>query len=189
MGAFVMNVDRIRHATKTHLCIVHHSGKDKARGARGHSLLRAGTDTELEVANNQLKATKQRDRENGLPVAFELTVHGLGINAYGEDVTSCVLEELEQPAEDDFDDMSDRERVALDCLVELANEKNPVDVSAWSTKMSRTRPISDIENEESKTRAIRRLRTWLTDTCPVTLNKENQLLSYAADMGADTEND
>ena len=113
MGAFVMNVDKIRHATKTHLCIVHHSGKDRTRGARGHSLLRAGTDTELEVANKQLKATEQRDRENGPPLAFDLIVHTLGTNAYGEDVTSCVLEELEGPAEADFDDQySDREQAA-----------------------------------------------------------------------------
>ena len=188
MGAFVMNVDRIRHATKTHLCIVHHSGKDKARGARGHSLLRAGTDTELEVANNQLKATKQRDRENGLPVAFELTVHGLGTNAYGEAVTSCVLEELEQPAADDFDDMSDRERAALDCLVDLAKEKNPVDVSAWRDKIRWTLPISEIESEAARIKAIQRLRTWLVDTCPVSYSKEDQTLRYEVDMEVDTEN-
>ena len=65
MGAFVTNIDKIRHALNTHLCIVHHSGKDRARGARGHSLLRAGTDAELEVVkttalSGQVITTKQR---------------------------------------------------------------------------------------------------------------------------------
>jgi RecA-family ATPase len=49
MGAFVRNVDRVRSATSAHTMIVHHSGKNKAAGARGHSSLRAATDTEIEI--------------------------------------------------------------------------------------------------------------------------------------------
>ena len=41
MGNLVKHLDKIRHTLKTHLCIIHHSGKDRAKGARGHSLLRA----------------------------------------------------------------------------------------------------------------------------------------------------
>ena len=72
MGNLVKHLDKIRHTLKTHLCIIHHSGKDLAKGARGHSLLRAAADTELEVANHVIRAKKQRDMEEGIPIAFEL---------------------------------------------------------------------------------------------------------------------
>jgi hypothetical protein len=52
MGALVTNGTRIQQETGAMVCWVHHSGKDQARGARGHSLLRAATDTEIEVIDN-----------------------------------------------------------------------------------------------------------------------------------------
>ena len=53
MGKFVAACGRIREACEGHVLIVHHSGKDLAKGARGHSSLRAATDVELEVTNGQ----------------------------------------------------------------------------------------------------------------------------------------
>ena len=47
MGRFVAACGRIREACEGHVLIVHHCGKDQARGARGHSSLRAATDVEL----------------------------------------------------------------------------------------------------------------------------------------------
>lgn len=91
MGAFVRNVDRIRSATGAHLLIVHHSGKDKAKGARGHSSLRAATDTEIEIADQIARATKQRDMEAGRPIGFELVPVEIGQDSYGASVTSCIV--------------------------------------------------------------------------------------------------
>ena len=54
MAQFVANVDRIRDATKSHVLVIHHTGKDKTKGARGHSSLRAAADTELEVTPSRL---------------------------------------------------------------------------------------------------------------------------------------
>ncbi len=91
MGAFVQNIDRIREATSAHLMVVHHSGKDTAKGARGHSLLRAATDTEIEIADNQLKITKQRDMEMRQPANFSLITHELGSTKEGDKITSCTV--------------------------------------------------------------------------------------------------
>ena len=41
-----------RNATGAHLLIVHHTGKDETRGARGHTSLRAATDTEIEITGD-----------------------------------------------------------------------------------------------------------------------------------------
>src|SRR2546430_552041 len=52
MGALVRNIDRLRAETNAAVVLVHHSGKDASRGARGHSLLHAATDTEIEVVRD-----------------------------------------------------------------------------------------------------------------------------------------
>lgn len=102
MTALIGNVDRIRDLTGSHVCIVHHSGKDEAKGARGHSSLRAATDTEIEIRRDpeltfsSVKIVKQRDLEAGDPFGFTLHRVPLGVNRRGKDVTSCVVAEAEQ---------------------------------------------------------------------------------------------
>ncbi|WP_413207000.1 helicase RepA family protein [Rhodospirillum sp. A1_3_36] len=97
MGALVRNADRIRSETGAHVMFVHHSGKDRAAGARGHSLLRAATDTEIEVTRDKglglscAKVTKQRDMETKGEFAFSLEAVTVGQNTRGKPVTSCVV--------------------------------------------------------------------------------------------------
>ena len=96
MTALIRNIDAIREATGAHIMLVHHTGKDAARGARGHSSLRAATDTEIEVANEDgaraAMVTKQRDYQGGETFAFALKSVSLGLDQDGDEVTSCVVE-------------------------------------------------------------------------------------------------
>lgn len=91
MGSFVLNVDKIRAAVRAHVLIVHHTGKDAAKGARGHSLLRAATDTEIEVADRTISVTKQRDMDYGEPFPFDLEVVTVGATDEGAAITSCIV--------------------------------------------------------------------------------------------------
>lgn len=97
MGALVANIDRVRQATGAHVNGVHHSGKDTAKGARGHSLLRAATDTEIEItrANKDSPSIatvkKQRDLEIEGEWIFKLTTIELGRNRRNKPVTSCII--------------------------------------------------------------------------------------------------
>lgn len=91
MGAFVKNVDRVRQAVKATLCVVHHSGKDLAKGARGWSGLRAATDTEIEIVDNKIRTSKQRDIEALPDLSFKLEKVEIGKDGKGRLVTSCVL--------------------------------------------------------------------------------------------------
>lgn len=99
MTAFIRNIDAVREMTRAHVMIVHHTGKDTARGARGHSSLRAATDTEIEVGNdNGARAalvTKQRDYQGGETFAFALDGVLLGYDDEGEEVKSCVLQTVD----------------------------------------------------------------------------------------------
>lgn len=92
MGAIVKSFDALREVTGAHLMVIHHSGKDKARGARGHSLLRAATDTEIEIERGKITVTKQRDMDGEFKQAFDLKILSIGRDADGAHVTSCVVE-------------------------------------------------------------------------------------------------
>ncbi len=106
MGGFVKNVDRIRRALGTAVLIVHHAGKNAAAGARGHSSLRAATDTEIEIVNGtdgsrEIRITKQRDLEAGPPIRFALLPTELGQDDEGDTVATCTVA-LEGEADFEF---------------------------------------------------------------------------------------
>lgn len=103
MGALVTNGTRIQQETGAAMGWVHHSGKDQARGARGHSLLRAATDTEIEVVVEEdgqrtARVTKQREMECVGEWAFRLKPVELGTNARGKPVSSCIVDYGGKPA-------------------------------------------------------------------------------------------
>ena len=95
MGALVTNGSRIQQDGATAVTWIHHSGKDEAKGARGHSLLRAATDTEIEItadgSQRLARVTKQRELDCAGEFLFTLQVVELGVNKRGKPVTSCVV--------------------------------------------------------------------------------------------------
>lgn len=100
MGALVQNMDTIRMETGACVVFIHHSGKDQAKGARGHSLLRAAIDTEVEVVASEgddksATIVKQRELKKGDVFGFTLKVVELGENRHGEKVTTCLVEPKE----------------------------------------------------------------------------------------------
>lgn len=101
MGKFVAACADIREASEGHVLVIHHCGKDIAKGARGHSSLRAATDVELEVTNGEaggcIRVTKHRDEAGGTTYGFKLETVELGTNSKGRVVTTCVTAETEAP--------------------------------------------------------------------------------------------
>jgi hypothetical protein len=97
MGHFVRNMDEIRKETEAHVSVVHHAGKNPSQGARGHSLLRAAVDTEIEVTKAEgadystARITKQRDGSDDDTFAFQLKVVELGRDEDGRAITTCVV--------------------------------------------------------------------------------------------------
>jgi hypothetical protein len=97
MGALVTNGTKIQQVGKAHVSWIHHSGKDQAQGARGHSLLRAATDTEIEISRpdkdspSTARVTKQREMEIEGDWRFRLEPVELGQNRRGKPVTSCIV--------------------------------------------------------------------------------------------------
>ena len=102
MSCLVRAADRIRETTQAHVLFIHHSGKDTAKGARGHSSLRAALDTEIEVKVEKgvhtATVTKQRDlNTNALRLAAKFVAVELGKNQWGKPITACVVEDAAAP--------------------------------------------------------------------------------------------
>lgn len=106
MGLYISNMKYIQRHADTGVMIVHHSGKDQAAGARGHSSLRAATDTEIEVSSEkkgdrylrQIRTRKQREGESDITLQFGLMVVELGNDDDGDMIDTChvVLEDDEE---------------------------------------------------------------------------------------------
>jgi len=78
MGAFITAMGKVQEFLNCALMVLHHSGKDAAKGLRGHSSLLGAVDTELELLrfDEQMKGvlttTKQKDGEQGIRFGFEM---------------------------------------------------------------------------------------------------------------------
>lgn len=162
MGALVNSIDKIRQATGAHVCGIHHSGKDAAKGARGHSLLRAATDTEIEITRADPQSPsvavvkKQREMEIEGTWAFTLQTVELGTNRRGKAVTSCVVVPAATPAAKikSGPKLNDWEKIALTAIKDCIGERGEmgfgslprvkvVSVEQWRAKWFSRASIDD----------------------------------------------
>lgn len=91
MTSAVMCLKKIATTCKTHVMVIHHSGKDPSKGARGHSSLKGAVDTEILIHDNKLSVTKQRDLPKISPIAFRLEVVDLEVPEGSQPMSSCVV--------------------------------------------------------------------------------------------------
>lgn len=95
MGPVMARFDQVATATGAAMMIIHHNGKDAARGARGWSGIRAHIDTEIEVSEKDgtrsVSVTKQRELPSkGETIYFNLEVIEMGTTKFGGTATTCV---------------------------------------------------------------------------------------------------
>jgi hypothetical protein len=130
MGALNDAVAALIHATGACVLLIHHSGKNKASGARGSSALLGAVDTEIEVADNAITPTKQRDVEMIDPIGFSLHPIMLGMDEDGDEITSCVV----MPAaaiKSRIRGLRGQQRDVWEMLCEAAPQNEPLDADAW----------------------------------------------------------
>jgi AAA domain len=124
LGAFVAACARIRESAETSVLVVHHTGKDQAKGARGHSCLRAATDVELEITAGCIKVSKNRDGQEGQSYGFKLEQVELGTNRKGRMVTTCVALETDPPhGAGKKRKLGPNEQILFDALVKAIADK------------------------------------------------------------------
>ncbi len=178
MGAVVRNLDALRARTGAHLMLVHHSGKDASRGARGHSSLPAAVDTEISLTAEdgviEAKVTQQRDMKGGLTFSYRLREVELGKDDDGDPVTTCVVEPCE-PVEKK-PKLSGQQQIALEALDEAllhvgkirkinglpSGQHRTCELSEWSDFCGHC-GLSDGDKPDSLRRAFERSKKKLLE--------------------------
>lgn len=118
MNGFVQACDRIKIACKCTVMVVHHSGKDASKGARGASSLKGANDFEYRVTRPkdsklkfQLDCTKQKDAEEMSTVEFLLKSFDLGVvDADGDRMFSLAVDSVSlDPMTDAYNDLLEQQ--------------------------------------------------------------------------------
>lgn len=114
--------DRIRQLHGAHVGIVHHSGKDGSRGARGSSALRGNVDTEIMVSKDQntitVKCEKQKDDEAFTPMT--LTVRRVALDEYATQTSLVLVDSPNAPTPPPVRLIASRQK-ALNALLTFSN--------------------------------------------------------------------
>jgi hypothetical protein len=191
MGAFVTNADALRHAVLAHVMTIHHSGKDAAKGARGHSLLRAATDTEIEIADNEIRSTKQRDMESASAIRFELERVDLGASPNGKAISSCVVKlltgsefqvvELSRAADEMWEAFQDagKDMAVANGAPGAAWRTQIVSTEVWDEAYRKARAVGESKKEVVSARWMSKLRKEVVDSGRIRKVKENQWVAPA----------
>lgn len=97
MNVVLENCKQLGDATDATVCVIHHSGKDASRGARGFSGMLAAVDAEIEITREadqgearEARVSKLKGGSDGAVFPFTLNLVQLGVDDDGEPVTSCV---------------------------------------------------------------------------------------------------
>lgn len=94
MTMLVGVLDRLRAATKAHVAVVHHTGKDADKGMRGHSALLGAVDLAVEIRDGNIRVADTRECPEGDTWGFDLQAVKVGTDEDDDPVFSCVVREL-----------------------------------------------------------------------------------------------
>ncbi len=185
MGAALKGASAIEKAINRLVLLVHHTGKDTSRGARGHSSLKGAVDAEISVTRDgdliTAVAEKVRDGEDGSKLSYQLKQVALGLDSDGEHVTSCYIEPLSSPWHENMesaDQLPDKQQKLLEVLSHYIDEHgtwnpggeewpeperyrvvNMQDLIAYASKLDISKASRDRDQKREITRMIDALKT------------------------------
>lgn len=112
--------------------LVHHSGKDQAKGLRGHSSLTAALDAAIEVIRNDdrrsWRIAKSKDDSDSATHFFRLDVVEIAKHDDGEPITSCVVvpDKADCDVRSVFAPKAGNQKIGDDALREMLAAAGPV---------------------------------------------------------------
>jgi hypothetical protein len=96
MGEILQACKQLQALINGLIILVHHTGKDNTRGARGHSSFFAALDGAIEVerkgTERKWSVAKAKDGQDGKSSPFDLKRHVLGVDSDGDEISSCTIE-------------------------------------------------------------------------------------------------
>jgi hypothetical protein len=137
MGAFITAMGKVQEFLNCALMVLHHSGKDAAKGLRGHSSLLGAVDTELELLrfDEQMKGvltiSKQKDGADNERFGFEMVEveirpAGLGLSeavvSLAVQASDSAVNEQPKKAGKSNAGSGKNQRLAMQCLERMVKE-------------------------------------------------------------------
>ncbi|MBI1284997.1 MAG: AAA family ATPase [Thiobacillus sp.] len=123
MSDIIAALKELQQALGGLVLVIHHAGKDRQKGLRGHSSLLAALDVVLEVSRDGDRRTwrvsKSKDGADGIEHAFKLRLVAVGMDADGEPVTTCVIQPDAAPVKQNLPPNAGNQRIIFDALREL----------------------------------------------------------------------
>lgn len=179
INVVVQKAERIQRELGCHVLVVHHSGKDTDRGARGSNALLGAVDAAIEITRHETgvcagKIAKVKDGGDIAPFKYELLQSVLGTDEDGDDITSCVIAPTDASIGETKGTtrLPDAARIALDALkLAIGEQGQPspggqipdsvkvVSVEVWRDYAYR-RGLGD--TQEAKKKAFQRARETLS---------------------------
>jgi ABC-type dipeptide/oligopeptide/nickel transport system ATPase component len=183
MGKALSHCKGIRRATGAVVLLVHHSGKDASKGARGWSGLRAAADAELEVLRTPtgrlLRTAKQKDGADDLEWGFDLDTVEIGRDEDDDPITSCVVVDAQVPSARVLRKLGAKEEIVNSVIQEFAQAQTKgIEVGAVIAEaVRRMDPPVDGKRDTRKQHARRALETLSTgEDAPYWLNPEDNTI-------------
>lgn len=182
MGAFIAIMGQLQERLNTAVMIVHHSGKDEARGQRGHSSLLGAVDAELEVVKvsadespervGKLTVTKQKDGEDGYEIGYKMAT--VPLSQIDFEKTSLVVDPMPEAPQSAPKERKRRtgqnELLALQALRKAVDEGGRhvssnhiphdakcVEIPNWRRYFGQISPLKDESARRSFDREVKRL--------------------------------
>ncbi len=162
VGRVLAHCQGLHRATGATVLLVHHSGKDASKGARGWSGLRAAADAELEVirtpTGRMLRTGKEKDGPDDIEFGFALEVVPLGVDEDGDPITSCAVIEAEVPSAKILRVLGPTEEIVNKVIQEMAQaQTSGIEVAAVLREAVKRIPLQDGKRDTRKQHAARAL--------------------------------
>lgn len=201
MGKLVQHIDRLRAETGAHVMVIHHSGKDGSKGARGSGSLRAAADTEIELSCSDgiviAEPRKQRDMVCEGAFAYRLRSVFIGRDEDGDAVTSAVIDPADMPRKTGRASVrkkvSGQAQVALNALQDAIRESGRtltspdlpnvpvVTITDWQ-RMCDRHGLSGSDKADTRARMFRRQRDTLMNADRIRVWDNHVWLADKADI-------
>ena len=185
MGLILEATKKLQRLTGGLVVLVHHSGKDASKGLRGHSSLYAAMDAVIEVGRNgdsrYWRLAKSKEGRDGIRRGFRLKSVGLGYDADGDPVTSCVVEPDNTPVQEEEKSLPPSLKYALDTLSAVLDRSSryTVPLEQWREEFYAHHTA---DNQNAKKVAFRRARMELQNIGKLSvINDEYGIIGRAKD--------
>jgi len=178
MSRIIAAAKRLQAETAGLVLLVHHSGKDAARGMRGHSSLFAACDVVIEVTRTDDRRTwklvKSKDGADGVEHPFRLDVVEIGTDPEdGQAVTSCVIHPTTGAAAQ-TKSLTATQLIGMDTFMAAAFANRSEAERAVSAPIEKWREefyrCCTAANLDSKRRAFNRVRAELVELGKLTVD-------------------